>query len=257
MLWNDQFFCRHRRNVPSFLVVCLVALASVTCRADGTRLSPASVEGEAKADPSAIEFFEKSVRPILAARCQGCHGPEKQKGGLRLDARRAVINGGSTGPAIVPGNPQESLLVDAINYGEQFQMPPKSKLPVEEIATLTEWVKRGAAWGIETRPDMTTPATASVAPKSDKISKEEFKARARYWSFQPIRRVTPPEVDASRTNWARNPIDRFIQATLAKHALSPAPEADRRTLIRRLSFDLTGLPPTRDEVVAFLGDPAP
>ena len=100
---------------------------------------------------SGVEFFEKNVRPILSARCQGCHGPAKQKGGLRLDARATVLAGGSTGPAVVPGNPKESLLVDAINYGETYQMPPKSKLPPEEIATLTEWVQRGAPWGIGTR----------------------------------------------------------------------------------------------------------
>ncbi len=98
---------------------------------------------EGRADPAAVEFFEKSVRPILATRCQGCHGPTKQKGGLRLDARPAILAGGATGPAVVPGNPRESLLVDAINYGETVQMPPKSKLPPQEIATLTEWVKRG------------------------------------------------------------------------------------------------------------------
>ena len=102
----------------------------------------------AVADAAGVEFFEKRVRPILSARCQGCHGPAKQKGGLRLDARETAIAGGATGPAVVPGNPSESLLVDAINYGENYQMPPKSKLPPEEIATLTEWVQRGAPWGI-------------------------------------------------------------------------------------------------------------
>ena len=95
-------------------------------RADaaGARIGPGP-----QADPAAVEFFEKSVRPILAARCQGCHGPAKQKGGLRLDARATILAGGTTGPAVVPGNPKESLLVDAINYGETYQMPPKSKLP--------------------------------------------------------------------------------------------------------------------------------
>ena len=101
----------------------------VAVRADGAEPSRQPETPRAKADPAAVEFFEKSVRPILAARCQGCHGPAKQKGGLRLDARAAVIAGGSTGPAVVPGNPKESLLVDAINYGETYQMPPKSKLP--------------------------------------------------------------------------------------------------------------------------------
>jgi hypothetical protein len=257
MRWNDHIPCRNRHAGPSLLLVCLVALVSANCRVDGAELSPATAEGENKADAAAIEFFEKSVRPILATRCQGCHGPVKQKGGLRLDARGAMIAGGSTGPAVVPGKPKESLLVDAINYGETYQMPPKSKLPAEEIATLTEWVKRGAPWGVEMRTDATVPAAAKVAPKSDKLSKEEFKERARYWSFQPIRHVTPPIVDAGRREWGRNPIDRFIQAALAEHGLSPAPEADRRTLIRRLNFDLVGLPPVPREVAAFLADTAP
>ena len=141
---------RHAR--PLFLLIWLAAPASGSRSAwQGSEPLPDGGEAESKADSAAIEFFEKSVRPILAARCQGCHGPAKQKGGLRLDARAALIAGGSTGPAIVPGNPKESLLVDAINYGDTYQMPPKSKLPDAEIATLTEWVKRGAPWGVETR----------------------------------------------------------------------------------------------------------
>ena len=143
---------------------------------------------ETKPDPAAVEYFEKSVRPILAARCQGCHGPSKQKGGLRLDARAAILTGGSTGPAVVPGNLKESLLVDAINYGETFQMPPKSKLPAAEIATLTEWVKKGAPWGFETTIDTANKANAKPSATSDQLSKVEYAKRARFWSFQPIKR---------------------------------------------------------------------
>ncbi len=116
------------------------------------------VEGSST-DPAAVEYFEKSVRPILAERCFGCHGPSKQKGGLRLDARAAILAGGATGPAVVPGNAKESLLVDAINYGETYQMPPKSKLPDAEIATLTEWVRRGAPWGVEPGRDGSSPSS--------------------------------------------------------------------------------------------------
>ncbi len=154
MVWNDPLGCRYRCLPPFFFLAGLTVFVPSAGRAE-------AAGGEA--DPAAIEFFEKSVRPILAARCQGCHGPAKQKGGLRLDARAALIAGGSTGPAVVPGNPKESLLVDAINYGETYQMPPKSKLPDAEIATLTEWVKRGAPWGVETRTDRATPATAKPA----------------------------------------------------------------------------------------------
>lgn len=133
-----------------------------------------------------VEFFEKNVRPILATRCQGCHGPDKQKGGLRLDARTRVLAGGSTGPAVVPGKPDESLLVDAINYGEANHMPPKSKLPPHEIATLTEWVKRGAPWGIDSAATRKTAAAGKASTVPGVLSKEEFRARARSWSFQPL-----------------------------------------------------------------------
>ncbi len=215
---------------------------------------PSPMKGDGVIDPSQVEFFEKNVRPILLARCQGCHGPDKQKGGLRLDARATVLAGGTTGPAVVPGHPKESLLVDAINYGETYQMPPKSKLPPEEIATLTEWVQRGVPWGFDTRASV-VPTGAGKIP--GQLSKEEFQSRARYWSFQPLARAQPPRVKAPRTDWVRNPIDSFILATLEKNKLTPAAEAGKRTLIRRLSFDLTGLPPAPEDVEAFVNDRAP
>jgi mono/diheme cytochrome c family protein len=216
--------------------------------------NPRKTADPAKLDPADVDFFEKKVRPILSARCQGCHGPEKQKGGLRLDARATVLSGGSTGPAVVPGNPKESLLVDAINYGETYQMPPKSKLPPEEIATLTEWVQRGAPWGITARTSAESAASSRIPGA---ISKAEFQARAQYWSFQPLQKVSPPAVTRAHAGWLRNPIDRFILAALEQKNLAPAPEAGKRTLIRRLSFDLTGLPPKREDVEAFLNDRAP
>jgi hypothetical protein len=194
------------------------------------------------ADPAAIEFFEKEVRPLLAARCQGCHGATKQKGDLRLDSRTAILAGGSTGPAIVPGKPGESLLIDAVNYGDLYKMPPKSKLPAGEIATLTKWVELGAPW-----PAHDSPATPGTAPRAFNL-----KERASQWCLQPIRVVTPPAV--AHAGWARTPTDAFILAALEAKGLSPAPEADRRTLLRRLTFDLTGLPPTPAEIDAFLAD---
>jgi hypothetical protein len=215
---------------------------------------PIKIAAAIKADPADVDFFEKKVRPILSARCQGCHGPEKQKGGLRLDARATVLAGGTTGPAVVPGNPKESLLVDAINYGETYQMPPKSKLPPGEIATLTEWVERGAPWGITAGTSTEIAGTAKIPGA---LSKAEFQARARYWSFQPLRKVSPPAVQPPHSGWVRNPIDRFILAALEQKNLTPAPEAGRRTLIRRLSFDLTGLPPKPHDVEAFVNDRAP
>jgi Protein of unknown function (DUF1553)/Protein of unknown function (DUF1549)/Planctomycete cytochrome C len=196
-------------------------------------------------DPAALEFFEKDVRPLLASRCQKCHGSEKQKGGLRLDSRKTALQGGDNGPAVVPGKPGESLLVEAINYGDLVQMPPKSKLPAAEIATLTKWVEMGAPW--------TSAAVEASAGSTGKVF--NMKERARHWSFQPIRDVSLPEV--KNTHWPKTTSDRFLLAALEAKNLAPAADADRRTLIRRVAFDLTGLPPTPDEVEAFVSDPSP
>ncbi len=198
-------------------------------------------------DPADLEFFEKSVRPVLARRCQGCHGPEKQKGDLRLDSRDAALAGGKAGPAVVPGKPDESVLIEAINYGDLVQMPPKSKLPPEEIAVLTKWVEKGAPWPAEVK-------TSLEAPKS-KIKPFDLKERAKHWSFQPVRKVDPPAVrDAA---WAVTPIDRFLISAIEAKGLKPAADTDKRTLIRRATYDLTGLPPTPAEIDAFLADDRP
>ncbi len=243
----------YTRTLLALVVAIAPGLLCLTARGGET---PAN-GGDSATDPAAVEFFEKSVRPILAARCQGCHGPTKQKGGLRLDARAAVLAGGSTGPAVVPGNAKESLLVDAINYGETYQMPPKSKLADGEIATLTEWVRRGAPWGVESPRNTSGATSAADKSKPERLSKSEMQERARYWSFQPIRRATPPSPSEKLRGWPRNPIDRFILAALEERGLAPAPEADKRVLIRRLSFDLIGLPPAPAEIEAFLADHAP
>jgi mono/diheme cytochrome c family protein len=207
---------------------------------------------------AAVEFFERKVRPILVERCQKCHGASKQKGGLRLDAAAAVLKGGATGPAVVAGKPEESLLVGAINYGELYQMPPKSKLPAEEIATLTRWVKEGAVWGFESSSKKNdTAATGKSGPLIALGSPGEYERRARHWCFQPIRKNSPPAVSEAWCGWPRNPVDRFLLAAMEKRGLTPAPEADRRTLIRRLTFDLTGLPPTAGEIASFLSDRSP
>ena len=176
-----------------------------------------------------------------SARCDRCSSaaarsataPTKQKGDLRLDSRAAILAGGSTGPAVVPGKAGESLLVDAINYGDLYQMPPKSKLPASEIAVLTRWVDMGAPWPGDDRPKSAAKADAGTF---------DLEARAKHWSFQPIRAPEPPEV--RDRDWPKDPIDRFILAELEAKGLAPAPEADRRTLIRRATFDLIGLPPS-------------
>ena len=191
-------------------------------------------------------FFEAEVRPILAESCQKCHGTDKQKGGLRLDTPEGVFQGGDSGPAVVPGNLEESLLIEAIRH-EGLEMPPSGKLDDVKIATLTRWVETGAAW-----PGVEGHAAAAPAPPTQKIFTAEDRA---WWSFQPLRRPEVPDVDDG--GWAKTPIDRFVFARLEAQGLEPAAEADRRALIRRLTFDLTGLPPTPEDVDAFVADPDP
>jgi hypothetical protein len=197
----------------------------------------------AAADPKAVEFFENRVRPLLAERCLECHGPEKQKANLRLDSLGAIVKGGDSGPALVAGKAEESLLVQAIGYTSDIKMPPKSKLPEREIADLTQWVKLGAPWP-NARPDG-APATKAVGAQ---ITAEQ---RA-FWAFQPVAESNVPEV--KHKDWPRSTIDHFVLARLEAAGLEPAPSANKRMLIRRATFDLTGLPPTADEVNAFLAD---
>ena len=213
-------------------LVLALALGSVPSTSSPTRAGD---------DPSSVEFFESKVRPLLVNRCQSCHGGGKAKGGLRLESRDEALKGGETGPAVVPGKPGESLMVEAINYGDTLQMPPKSKLPADEIATLTRWVESGAAW-----------PSGVMTPKSGAAKPFNLKERAGHWSFLPIQHPPAPEV--KNAAWPINDVDRFILAKLEAKGLQPAPEADRRTLIRRITFDLIGLPPRPEEVEAFVGD---
>jgi hypothetical protein len=197
--------------------------------------------------PQESQFFEAKVRPVLADNCFKCHGPAKQKNGLRLDSRAAILTGGDQGPAIVPGQPAQSLLIKAIGYTDDLKMPPSKKLSREKIADLTQWVKIGAPWpGGDQSPATTTPA------------KGEYQISARdraHWAFQPVKRPAIPKV--KNQAWAANPIDAFIVAGLEAKGLSPNPPASKRELIRRLYYDLTGLPPTPAEVQAFVADPSP
>jgi hypothetical protein len=193
---------------------------------------------QAKPSPLAAEFFEKNVRPILADNCWRCHGPEKQKADLRLDSRTAILTGGESGPAIVPGNPDRSILVQAIRYGGTVKMPPTGKLPSQAIEALTAWVKMGAPW-----------------PNDNNSSQTRADAWKTHWAFQPVGKLAIPPVQNS--HWALTPIDRFILAGLEKNRIAPSPPAQRRTLIRRATFDLIGLPPTPEEVAAFEADPSP
>src|SRR5262245_5196166 len=189
------------------------------------------------------EFFERKVRPLLVERCHKCHTGKKVRGKLRLDSRAALLKGGETGPAVVPGEPDKSLLIKAVRYEGEPKMPPRTKLTDGEIADLVAWVKSGAPWpGGRAKP--------AVGPEPF-----DFEKRRRHWSFQPVKPVAPPAVKGRA--WPRSPLDAFVLARLEAKGLSPAPPADRRTLLRRVTFDLTGLPPTPDELAAFLADGRP
>ena len=195
-------------------------------------------------DPAHVEFFEKKVRPLLAARCHECHGSDKSEGNLRLDSRAGVLAGGDTGPAVEPGKPQESLLVDAVRYGDTYQMPPKSQLPPEEIATLVQWVRLGAPWGREAEP---VAGQGSAPGEVDPLARTES-----HWCFQPIQDVEPPEV--TDPNWIKTPVDRFVLARLEAAGLHPAPPAGKAALLRRVTYDLIGLPPTPARIDQFVAD---
>lgn len=195
--------------------------------------------GRVKADAGAgVEHFEHAVRPLLVEHCIQCHGPAKQKGGLRLDSRAALLAGGDTGPALVPGKPGDSLLVNVVRYHDDLKMPPKGKLPDAAADALAKWVTDGAPW-----PD-SGPATAGKS-----VGEIDWAARERHWSLLPIR-VTPPPV-VTRPDWAWTPIDAFILAKLEQSGLSPAPDAETAARLRRLSQTLTGLPPAPDAIEKF------
>ena len=192
------------------------------------------------------QFFEKQVRPLLAEHCFRCHGPEKQRGELRLDSRKAILEGGDSGPAIEPGKPEKSRLVDAINHRNGIAMPPKTRLTAKQIAVLTDWVKQGAPW----------PENGEVKPLAPRKGPLVVSAQDReFWSFRRVMRPSIPPV--RNESLIRNPIDAFLSAKWQAARIDASSEVDRRTLIRRATFDLIGLPPAPEEVEAFLADTRP
>jgi len=201
--------------------------------------------GEAPA-PGQVEFFERRVRPVLAEHCLGCHGANDPKGGLRLDSRAAVLRGAASGPVVTAGSPDESPLIEAVRRDGAVKMPPKTALGPGAVADLETWVRMGLPW-----PE---GATAAAAPPGDAPA-ASADARRRHWAFRPVRDVKPPVV--KDRGWPRTTVDPFVLAGLEARGLAPSPEADRRTLIRRATFDLIGLPPTPEEVEAFADDRAP
>ncbi len=218
-----------RKPNVKFLMVCLFAGPPV--------LSAATDEAEA------MKFFETKIRPVLAQNCYECHGEKKQKSGLRLDNLGYILSGGESGPALVPGDAMASHLFKAVSYEDKdLQMPPKDKkLPDTQIEDIRKWIDMGAPW-----------------PKDEIITAKkpgEFTPEERsWWSFQPLKKVAPPEVAGARV---ANPIDRFIVSKLASVKLPQAPAADRQELVRRLYYNLHGLPPTPEQVQAFVDDKRP
>ena len=202
-------------------------------------------DGTDAVNPEQTKFFENEVRPLLAEKCWGCHGAEKQKGDLRLDSIDAILHGGESGASLVPGNADESLLIQAVRY-ESFEMPPSGPLTDKEIEVLSRWVKMGAPW------PGTDPQRIVARPR------ELFSADDRnWWAFQPLKvPAIPKDVAAAEKaqRWPRNTIDLWILDELKSAGLTPAAEADRTTLIRRLYFDLLGLPPTPEQVASFVND---
>ncbi len=206
----------------------------------------AALVGAEEPNRAGVEFFEAKIRPVLVEKCYACHSVEaaenkKLKAGLLLDTRDGSQRGGESGPAVVPSNVEDSLLISALRH-ESFEMPPTGKLPESVIADFVKWVEMGA-------PD---PREGQAAPVASQI---DIQAGRKFWSFQPLRKTAPPAVQDAA--WARTPIDRFILARQEQRGLHPNPPAARRTLIRRAYFDLLGLPPTPEEIDAFVNDPDP
>ena len=197
-----------------------------------------------KATEEQLAFVREKVLPLLESRCFECHQNTKQrKGGLLLSSRQAMLTGGDSGPAIVPGKPNESLLVEAVRY-ESFEMPPRTKLPKEEVDILVKWIADGAVWPKNLD-------TASHAP-ADEFPLQQRKRS--HWSWQPIKSPTSPAV--TRPDWVRDSLDHFILKRIDEAGLTPANDADRPALIRRLYFDLVGLPPSVQQIETFVNDPA-
>ena len=208
-------------NAQSLLMMCVVWTVTIT---------PSSATATPKLE------FKKTVRPLLMRHCVKCHGPSKQKSGLRLDVKDAAIRGGDHGPVIVPGHSDQSRLIELVaGRDPDLRMPLEGRrLTKAEVDLLQRWIDAGAPWPREEMP---------------------AEIRSDHWSFQPVHKPSPPDVH--HPNWPRNAIDHFVLARLEAAGLSPAPEADRATLIRRLSYDLTGLPPSPQAIEAFVNDPSP
>jgi cytochrome c553 len=224
------------RPVASFAAAAILAAAALSAAVAGTTPGTRPASKPVAGDTAAAELFETRVRPMLFSRCVQCHGPQRQSGGLRLDTRAGLFAGGGRGPALVPGKPEESRVVRAVSHRDPaLRMPPSMPIPAAEAEALQRWVRLGAPW-----PEYAPSAAGDRAP---------------LWSLQPLSKPQPPA--ARLPEWRANAVDAFILQRLDRARLAPAPPAGRRELLRRVTFDLTGLPPTPEEVDRFLRDDRP
>ncbi len=195
--------------------------------------------------PAQVEFFERNIRPVLAAECYECHSSAKKKGSLALDTREGVLKGGESGPAVIPGQPNSSLLLQALHHTHPTLKMPKNgaKLDARSLANLAEWIRQGA-------PDPRVGLPPAVSPASHSPWADTLAFRRQWWSFQPLTRLAVPT--PKNSTWSTNAIDRFLLAKMESNSLAPATDTAPRTFIRRLTFALTGLPPTAEQVEAFV-----
>ncbi len=225
------------RALVAWVVLAVLAVPALAGAGAGSSVRPAKPPAP---DPRGLELFEKQIRPLLSSRCYSCHSSQAATpaAGLRLDSSKALRKGGAHGAAVVAGDPEQSLLIRVVRHaGGAPRMPPSGRLSDAEVGALVRWVRLGA------------PMDAGTAPQAQVGSGPGF------WAFQPVRTPVPPPV--RQRAWVSNPVDAFVLARLEAAGLSPAPPADRRDLVRRVTFDLTGLPPTPEEVDAFVADRAP
>ncbi len=223
---------KEQRDLVTVLVVIMILLNSVH-----------AIAVERSATSSDLEFFEKEVRPLLVEHCYSCHSgaSEKLQASLRVDSRTALLKGGDSGPAILPGNADGSLFIEAVRY-ESYEMPPKGKLADSEIKTLEKWIEMGAPW-----PTEDVPVESGVAPAFDLHQR-----KSEHWAWQPVKMPTPPAVE--RKDWPHDPLDYFVLAKLEERGLNPTGDTDRASWVRRLYLDLIGLPPTPEQLASAIGD---
>ena len=245
--------------MPSVLRLGLIAtFAAIGFRVGVARADQSTVRNRPVSEAAAAEQFEKQVRPVLVERCQRCHSGKDPKGGLRLDSAKGLRHGGDSGAVFDPAKPEESLLIQAVRQRGDLKMPPPpgQKLTDPQIAGLVTWIKNGAIW-----PE--SGSVSSPGNKSDTAAADSSASVAivftpeekNFWAYQPVKDFTPPDVKDKTS--CKTAIDRFLRSKQEAAGLVPAPQSDKRTLIRRVTFDLTGLPPTPDEIDAFLKDDSP